>query len=415
MTKRIIIKICLLVLIATFPLTNIGASSLTDLQAQREQLAQQAAQKKAEADQKAKEAQVQKQIGDDLNRQIDNISTNITKTEGRIADTEKRINDTEKSISETQDAISQKEKELAKQKNDLAETIRTIYETGQQGMLEVVISSNSLSDIIDHNTYLESLQNKIEVTIEEITTLKNDLMNKKTELEGKKRELDNYSNQQKIYKNSLEDQKNLKGQLMSSAKSREQIFNQQSAEATKMAAEARGKQSEIENQISAMIIASMKGKGKVQAKDRGTSAVGFQWPMDYEYITAGFGVATPFQSSHSGLDLANGITGNPIYAAADGTAEVLQMTYKDCPTTEGRCYYGYGNYIIIYHNARFATLYGHLQGFAVSTGSEVKRGQVIGYSGGARGAVGAGYSTGPHMHFEIRENGATINPLNYLP
>jgi murein DD-endopeptidase MepM/ murein hydrolase activator NlpD len=141
-----------------------------------------------------------------------------------------------------------------------------------------------------------------------------------------------------------------------------------------------------------------------QAKDRGTSSVGFQWPTDYKYISTYFGGSTPFQpgGGHGGLDLANA-SGTPIYAASDGT-----VTAEKRMMINGS-YYAYGQYIVIGHNARWSTLYGHLQSFAVSEGQEVKRGQVIGYMGST------GWSTGPHLHFEIWDYSSRVNPLSYLP
>ncbi len=58
--------------------------------------------------------------------------------------------------------------------------------------------------------------------------------------------------------------------------------------------------------------------------------------------------------------------------------------------------------------------YAHLSRFGVSVGQTVKEGQTIAYSGGAKGMPGAGYSTGPHLHFEIRENERPVNPIKYV-
>ncbi len=69
---------------------------------------------------------------------------------------------------------------------------------------------------------------------------------------------------------------------------------------------------------------------------------------------------------------------------------------------------GYGNYVVIAHGNGFVTLYGHLSAISVSAGQAVGRGQVIGAEGST------GYSTGPHLHFEIRLNGVYQNPLSYL-
>ena len=70
---------------------------------------------------------------------------------------------------------------------------------------------------------------------------------------------------------------------------------------------------------------------------------------------------------------------------------------------------GYGNYIVIDHGDGLRSLYAHLSQFVAGAGQFVSRGQLIGRIGST------GYSTGPHLHFEVREHGVLRNPLNYLP
>ena len=98
---------------------------------------------------------------------------------------------------------------------------------------------------------------------------------------------------------------------------------------------------------------------------------------------------------HSGVDLAADY-GDPIYAAAAGT-----VTYAGWMQ-------GYGNTVIINHGGGISTLYGHCQSVNVSVGESVSQGDVIAYCGST------GNSTGPHCHFEVRENGEPVNPLSYL-
>ena len=73
------------------------------------------------------------------------------------------------------------------------------------------------------------------------------------------------------------------------------------------------------------------------------------------------------------------------------------------------------NYITIEHPGGYSTLYGHLTKFAVTKGQTVIAGDAIGYSGGRPGTPGAGFSTGPHLHFGVFMNGASVDPLQFLP
>ena len=75
----------------------------------------------------------------------------------------------------------------------------------------------------------------------------------------------------------------------------------------------------------------------------------------------------------------------------------------------------YGNYLMIVHPGNVATVYGDLTQFLVKPDTYVQRGDVIGLSGGMPGADGSGLSTGPHVHFEVRQDGIPVDPTNYLP
>jgi murein DD-endopeptidase MepM/ murein hydrolase activator NlpD len=99
---------------------------------------------------------------------------------------------------------------------------------------------------------------------------------------------------------------------------------------------------------------------------------------------------------HTGIDIGVGY-GVPIHAADSGT--VIYATWMG----------GYGNVIIIDHGGGISTLYAHQSSLAVGTGARVARGQVIGYVGST------GFSTGPHLHFEVRVNGNPVDPMGYLP
>ena len=122
-------------------------------------------------------------------------------------------------------------------------------------------------------------------------------------------------------------------------------------------------------------------------------------PMHAGRISSGFGMrrhpVLGYSKMHRGVDFAAG-TGTPILAAGDGI-----VNYRGWNA-------GYGNYVRIKHNATYSTAYGHISRFnpAVKNGSRVKQGQVIAYVGST------GMSTGPHLHFEVLQNGAQVNPTS---
>ena len=133
-------------------------------------------------------------------------------------------------------------------------------------------------------------------------------------------------------------------------------------------------------------------------------------PIPHAIITQWFGPTTfAFEASyagfphfHTGIDLAVPL-GTPVFAAADG---VVQMAGS---MTDGSgSLVGYGNYIIIQHDAGLKTLYGHLLAIGVTQGQVVKRGQLIGLVGST------GNSTGPHTHFEVRVDDSPIDPMQFV-
>jgi murein DD-endopeptidase MepM/ murein hydrolase activator NlpD len=131
----------------------------------------------------------------------------------------------------------------------------------------------------------------------------------------------------------------------------------------------------------------------------------FAWPELSTTMSQGFGCTDftlepmnpncPTRHCHTGLDIV-GPAGTPVFAAASGIARTFPGGV------------GYGNYVIVVHSDQYATLYGHLTAFTVHDGDVVKKGDVIGLEGST------GFSTGPHLHFEIRQNGEYVDPLPFF-
>lgn len=119
-------------------------------------------------------------------------------------------------------------------------------------------------------------------------------------------------------------------------------------------------------------------------------------PVDGARLSSGFGKRRHpilgYTKMHRGADFA-APTGTPIFAAGNGVVEVSGWNG------------GYGKYIRLRHNDTYKTAYAHLSRIAVSKGKRVKQGQVIGYVGST------GRSTGPHLHYEVHQNGRQVNPM----
>lgn len=122
----------------------------------------------------------------------------------------------------------------------------------------------------------------------------------------------------------------------------------------------------------------------------------FKRPTSGWDLSQRFG-STSFNNNHTGIDLTSR-SGTVIYASASGRIASTNRGWGG----------GYGNHIIIDHGSGFKTLYGHMTSFSVSAGQYVEQGQKIGIMGST------GWSTGTHLHFEIRKNNVPQNPLNYL-
>ncbi len=122
-------------------------------------------------------------------------------------------------------------------------------------------------------------------------------------------------------------------------------------------------------------------------------------PIDGARLTSGFGMRLHpilgYSLMHRGVDF-GAVTGTPILAAGDGTVEKAGM--------DG----GYGNLVLLRHNATYETAYGHMSRFAtgIKPGAHVRQGQVIGYVGAT------GLATGPHLHYEVRIHREQVNPLS---
>ncbi|MFA5070173.1 MAG: peptidoglycan DD-metalloendopeptidase family protein [Patescibacteria group bacterium] len=343
-----------------------------------------------------------------LNNQISLANLEITKKQTEIEQLQLEIEKTKSEIKEKEDEINQR-------KSRIAEFLRIIYKNGQKSYLEIVLLNDSFSDFFGQIKYTNEIQSEIKKDLDEFVVLKHDLEVKEEDLSGKKTELDDTKEVLVRQKTDLGQQVDYQNILLDQTLSSESEYQALLAELTKQQQAVEAEVSSLEKRMRAKL-ASEKGE-TYYGEFSGT----FVWPVDSQVVTCGFHCdGYPYQrwlGSHPAMDISTS-QGSPVYAAADGYVAIARKL--DWVTdASGRKRSAY-NYVSIIHNDTLSTVYGHLSRINVSEGDFVTKGQVIGASGGLPGTAGAGvFSTGAHLHFEVRkvnESGIPIpvDPATYL-
>ena len=338
-------------------------------------------------------AAVKKKIAE-LTKQADDVEATRAALQSEIDLTKEEITTVEAYIERLQGQIDVKTTELAaaeqaleEKEEDFALTVRTTYEQGDNSYLQVLLNSTSFSDLLSRMEIITAIMNDNKRTVEEYTAAKEDI-------EQKREELQQTQDSQKEY------QKNLSYKVDELAASEaEQAALAESIQAYKAESEAEydrisNEMQDVSNQIAALS-AQAAANGSVPMGDGTliwptpsctTNSSAYGWRIHPIYGTRKF---------HAGEDIPASY-GAEILAAASGT--VITAGWVS----------GYGNYTVIDHGGGMMTAYGHQSTIAVSVGQTVTQGQVIGYVGST------GNSTGPHLHFEVYINGATVDPKSFF-
>lgn len=257
----------------------------------------------------------------------------------------------------------------ARSMRDLAATI---------GYLEVVVSSQKSA--LDRFT---ALRDETVALRESVETTKDQALAQRNVVIGRKGALEAARHEQEVVRQAVLSQENEQESILDEVRSRKAEFQ----------AEIAALRSESDS-IGGLLKGIQSGQTP-QPSGKGVLAV----PIPGAPVTSTFGprVHPIFHDVryHDGLDFGAG-HGTPIRAAADGV--VIHAG------TRG----GYGTTVIVDHGNALATLYAHQSSLAVQVGTRVGRNQVVGYVGST------GFSTGPHLHFEVRVAGTPVDPLQYL-
>ena len=344
-----------------------------------------------------KKDDLQNQITD-ANQQISEIQIELTKNLEELDALNQKILQYEDELSKLEDDLTTTEDDINKvtekleyikidynaQKKALEKRLVALYEAGDTQYLDVLLSSKNITEFISNYFLISEIAEYDEELLENIEREKNSIETIQETLNQKKENLIEIKQTKERTSVALENSKVLRESYV------EQLSDEEK-ETQKKLEEYQRELNAVENQI---VSATTLMVGKDYAGGE------LAWPAPgYSTITSPYGMRVhPVLKTtrmHTGVDIGMP-TGAEIVAANDGV--VTQSVY----TT------GYGNMVMIDHGGGVCTVYGHGSKLIASTGDEVKRGDVIMLAGST------GWSTGPHLHFEVRLNGQHTDPLPYI-
>ena len=270
-----------------------------------------------------------------------------------------------------------------------------LYERGEPSALGVVFESKSVTDLIDQAQVVQSLGAQDTSIAAQVGTAKERV---KAQREHTKRFRSLVAAELRTIAVRTNQVRALRDRLLASqnqlaaarANKRDALQNVKESKA-EFLHEAAGLQAASAS-LAAQIRSAQSTSSYSAPSDTTPSAAGFIWPVNGP-VTSGFGMR--WGRMHEGIDIGVGY-GTPIHAAAAG-----RVVYAGWMS-------GYGNLVAIDHGGGISTAYGHQSSLAVSVGQIVAQGETIGYVGCT------GHCFGPHLHFEVRINGAPVDPLGYL-
>ena len=296
-----------------------------------------------------------------------------------------QLDSVEDKISDNTELLQKTEADLKVKNKKLQQRVRDIYINGQISYVDVLFGAKDFADLMTRMDVLKRIIKHDYDLIMKVREEKATVENTRAQLEKDKAEAEVLVADAQAKKAKVEDKESEQQVLLDQA-----IYDRDTSE--RMYEEIMAASQEVANMIRRSHMSSAGYSGAP------AGAGGMIWPISGP-ITSEFGSRThPIFGTarfHSGLDI-GGDYGMPIYAAASGT--VIYAGWIS----------GYGNAVIIDHGGGVTTLYGHNDSLNVSEGENVAQGQVIAMCGST------GNSTGPHCHFEVRENGEPVSPYGYL-
>ncbi|MCL2087189.1 MAG: peptidoglycan DD-metalloendopeptidase family protein [Oscillospiraceae bacterium] len=361
---------------------------------------------------------VQEQV-DEIEAKVENQSKLIEAKQREIEykimgleELQEKIDNRRIEINNKQRIIAQKEKENEENLRQFGEIVKVLYMTenldpvaqimGSSDFYDILVRADMLDNIGKKNMeFMDNLLAEIASQEEMILQLENSISllegdmeraeEEKAQLEADRAAL--YNEHAKLEQQMNAEYNELYSIIRQIGFTRDQI---------NMRIMENAEDAELQEEANRMVAELIRQKQRANEGQQSFSSSEFVWPLpsQFKMITCAFGYDAWRGGMHYGIDIGNsGINGANIYAVQSGTVITAAYGWNG----------GYGNYVIIDHGDGVSSLYAHGQAgsIAVSSGQSVDRGQVIMNVGST------GWSTGPHLHFEVRVNGVAVNPMNY--
>lgn len=343
-----------------------------------------------EAEQKADELEEQKEAAEaenaSLSQQLENIIADMNETQNQLTAKEDEIEAAENELVQAQVAADN-------QYESMKIRIKFMYEGGNTQLMEMLMTSESMGEFLNKAEYISSISEydrneliKYQDTVKEIEE-------KEASLQAEYAELQTLQDQLITQQNEVQT-------MLDSNEAQLEDIQSQISENEAVLEDLRAKAEEAKRIQEEQAAAAASGGGSYTESSGGNVVSGngyFTHPCPgYTYQSSYFGEIRPYEvGGHKGHDYA-APTGTPTYAATAGT--VIIAGYS--PSA--------GNWVVINHGNGLTTKYMHHSAICVTAGQTVEKGQQIGYVGST------GQSTGPHLHFQVEENGVAVNPDKYL-
>lgn len=374
MRRTIVLTLALIFAFSVIPVYGKNPSDIKELQKKLDKTERKIKLNKQEQVKKEKESKsVSNQI-QELDRKLDEAQENLELVESQLSELEGQI-------AITQRGLDRATEEAANQKDLLNKRVRVMYQNGSIGYMAVLLNSANFSDFVSRMDLLRKIINHDVNLLKERKTYRD-------AIDEKKQQLENEQQQKELLKNHIGQKKE---EVESVKKDKEQLLKEVSKDLKELEKQE-DKLLEESAQFTRMILAAQSSDKYVEG-DMAWPSPGCTQISDY-YGYRNHPILKK-KKFHAGLDIKVS-SGSKIVAANAGKVILA------------RSYGGYGKTVIIDHGGKISTLYAHNSKLLVKEGDKVARGQQIAKSGNT------GVSTGPHLHFEVRINGAHTDPLPYL-